>query len=87
MLAEGGEESLSYLSNYILDKISGDPDAKFDLKEFGLNTLAGGLAGGALGAGGAVIGSIGRNMGTDPYYAAYSKAVESDFENGYNISK
>ena len=86
-LSEGSEESLSYLANYILDKISGDPDAKFDLKEFGLNTLAGGLAGGALGTGGAVVGSFGRNMAADPYYAAYSKAVESDFENGYNINK
>ena len=88
-LSEGSEESLSYIANYILDKISGDPDAKFDLKEFGLNTLAGGLAGGALGAGGAAIGSIGRNMGTDPYYAAYSKAMDKEMllDSKYSIGE
>ena len=45
---EATEESVSYALNYAADKIAGDPEAQFTLRELAGNTLGGAVSGGIL---------------------------------------
>lgn len=49
---EAGEESVSYLANYIMDKAFKDPEAEFSLEELARSAAGGSLSGGVFGAAG-----------------------------------
>lgn len=63
---EAGEESASYAMNWLADKATQDPNAKFSLKELLENAAVGAISGGVFGAGGHVIGSA-MTAGRTPY--------------------
>jgi len=65
ILSEAGEEAAAYIANFSMDKIGGNPNVEFDNREFWLNTLAGGIAGGATGVGSAVVGNTFKRANTD----------------------
>lgn len=65
VISEAGEEGLSYSLGTLADWLEDKTGTKWDWKELGLNMLAGGLAGGVLGGGGAVVGNIGSTMGSN----------------------
>lgn len=58
-LVEGGEEGLSYVLNYMADKVAGDPEAAFILSDFAKSIGMGALSGGVFGVGGTVINRLG----------------------------
>lgn len=55
---EATEESISYVSNYVIDKAANDPNAEFSLQDLALNALGGAISGGVMGAGGTVYGKF-----------------------------
>lgn len=63
MGVEAGEESASYLMNYVSDLAANDPDAEFSFAELAQSALGGAVSGGVFGTAGTVIG--GRRTGTD----------------------
>lgn len=73
---EATEEAVSYVANYIADAAAKDPNAEFSLKDMMLSALGGGLSGGIMGAGGAVVGYA-RNGSVDAQAA--QPAQESAF--------
>ena len=85
-LAEGGEETLSYLANLAVDKLAKDPDAKFSLKDLGASALGGALAGGVMGTGASLIGGNIRrnNIKSQPNDA---ETVSNDVEKDKTLSK
>ncbi len=58
---EATEESVSYALNYAADKIAGDPEAQFTLRELAGNALGGAVSGGIL-SGGATAVNRARNL-------------------------
>ena len=76
MGTEATEEAVSYVANYIADAAAKDPNAEFSLKDMMLSALGGGLSGGIMGAGGAVVGYA-RNGNTN--VQAAQPAQESAF--------
>lgn len=76
MGTEATEEAVSYVANYIADAAAKDPNAEFSLKDMMLSALGGGLSGGIMGAGGAVVGYA-RNGNAD--VQAAQPAQESAF--------
>lgn len=76
MGTEATEEAVSYVANYIADAAAKDPNAEFSLKDMMLSALGGGLSGGIMGAGGAVVGYA-RNKNTNAQAA--QPAQESAF--------
>lgn len=63
---EATEESASYTMNWLADKASRDPKAKFSLSDLAENAAIGAISGAAFGAGGHVIGSA-IGAGRTPY--------------------
>lgn len=51
MGTEATEESVSYVLNYIADKVAKDPEARFSLQELAASAAGGALSGGVLGGG------------------------------------
>ncbi|GKH50046.1 hypothetical protein CE91St46_11570 [Eubacteriales bacterium] len=76
MGTEATEEAVSYVANYIADAAAKDPNAEFSLKDMMLSALGGGISGGIMGAGGAVVGYA-RNGNTN--VQAAQPAQESAF--------
>lgn len=64
-LAEGGEEGLSYVLNYMADQVAGDPEAAFVLNDFVKSIGMGALSGGVFGAGGTAIYALGNHPQAD----------------------
>ena len=62
---EATEESVSYALNYAADKIAGDPEAQFTLRELAGNALGGAVSGGIL-SGGATAVNRARNLPKTP---------------------
>ncbi len=62
---EGSEEVLEYAGDYVVDKLMGDENAKFEPKEAFLNFLGGGLMGSAFGAGASKIGNYRNKSAAD----------------------
>ena len=54
---EAGEESISYVLNYIADKAAGDPNATFSLEELANAAASGAFSGGIMGGGATLIGN------------------------------
>lgn len=54
---EAGEESVSYVLNYIADKAAGDPNATFTMKELANAAGSGAFSGGLMGGGATLIGN------------------------------
>ena len=50
VFAEGGEEGLSYVFNWIADKVAGDPEAEFVWKDFLRSAAMGAASGGIIGS-------------------------------------
>ena len=66
-LAEGGEEGLSYILNYMADSVVGDPEAEFVLNDFFKSIGMGALSGGVFGAGGTALYALGsQDADVDP---------------------
>ena len=69
-LGELGEEGLQYINQYLWQKAGGDPNAKFDNKEFIDNMVNGFIGGFGLGLGHASLGEIGnkaaRSLANEP---------------------
>lgn len=63
---EATEESASYTMNWLADKATRDPKAKFSLSDLAENAAIGAISGGVFGAGGHVIGSA-MTAGRTPY--------------------
>lgn len=64
MGVEAGEESASYVMNYVADLAANDPDAKFSFAELAQAALGGAVSGGVFGTAGTTIG--GRRTQTGP---------------------
>lgn len=64
MGVEAGEESASYVMNYVADLAANDPDAKFSFAELAQSALGGAVSGGVFGTAGTTIG--GRRTQTGP---------------------
>lgn len=94
---EAGEESVSYVVNYIADKAAQDPEADFSLSELAQAAASGALSGGVFGTFGTAYNTLGQRSQTmdtiranqaDPDFNARSvenarTAVNSEFADRY----
>ncbi len=59
---EAGEESVSYLANYLVDKAYKDPEAEFSLAELAQAAAGGALSGGVFGGFGSAYNAVGERL-------------------------
>ena len=64
---EAGEESASYVLNYLADKAAKDPNAEFSLSELALAAAGGALSGGIMGGGATLLGRTTGGAETLPF--------------------
>lgn len=78
---EAGEESVSYVLNYIADKAAGDPNATFTLKELANAAGSGAFSGGLMGGGATLIGNaINPSTTAENKNTAHPEAGSTAFE-------
>ena len=83
---EAGEESVSYLANYIADKAANDPEAEFSLAELAQAAAGGALSGGVFGGFGSAYNAVGERL-NQPVALPVAEPVDRDATTGYDGTK
>ena len=64
---EAGEESVSYMANYLADLAVQDPEARFSLAELAQSAAGGALSGGVFGTGGTILNGLSNDYTFVPF--------------------
>ena len=83
---EAGEESVSYLANYLVDKAYKDPKAEFSLAELAKAAAGGALSGGVFGGFGSAYNTVGERL-NQPVALPVAEPVDRDATTGYDGTK
>ncbi len=83
---EAGEESVSYLANYLMDKAYKDPEAEFSLAELAQAAAGGALSGGVFGGFGSAYNAVGERL-NQPVALPVAAPVDRDVTTGYDGTK
>lgn len=83
---EAGEESVSYLANYLVDKAYKDPKAEFSLAELAQAAAGGALSGGVFGGFGSAYNAVGKRL-NQPVALPVAEPVDRDATTGYDGTK